>query len=206
MTSSDFFSAHLADPPVVAIFRGQGVDATLALARAAWEAGVDLVEVPVQTPEAVAAFRAVLAVGRERGKAVGAGTVLTVDQVEMVAAAGGAFGVAPGFDPAVVQAASRLALPFLPGVATASEVGAAAALGCTWLKAFPARELGATWAKAIKAPFPQVHFVATGGMSPANAAQFLAAGYDAVALGNAFAHATGIAALMAALDEWRQSA
>lgn len=206
MTGTEFFAGHLAAMPVVAIFRGQGVDETLALARSAWSTGVELVEIPVQSPPAVAAFEAVVAEGRSRGKAVGAGTVLTVEQVEMVAAAGAAFAVAPGFDPDVVRAAARLGLPFLPGVATASEVGAAVALGCTWLKAFPARELGATWAKALKGPFPHVRFVATGGMSAANAAEFLSAGYDAVALGTAFAKPEGIAALKVALDEWRGSA
>jgi Entner-Doudoroff aldolase len=189
--------------PVVAIFRGQGTDLTLELARRAWEAGVDLVEVPVQTAEAFAAFEAVVAEGRNLGKDVGAGTVLTVAQVEAVAAAGGAFAVAPGFDPVVVRAAADAGLPFLPGVATASEVGAALALGSTWLKAFPARELGATWARALKGPFPQARFVATGGISADNAVAFLSSGYDAVALGTAFATQEGISALGGALDAWR---
>ena len=159
MTSIDFFASHLAATPVVAIFRGRGAEATVALAHRAWEAGVDLVEVPVQTPEAVAAFEAVVAEGRAFGKAVGAGTVLTVAQVETVAAAGGAFAVAPGFDRDVVRAAAEIGLPFLPGTATVSEALAVLETGHTAMKFFPAGPSGgAAYLGSLPTVIPEARF------------------------------------------------
>ncbi|MDR1824087.1 MAG: bifunctional 4-hydroxy-2-oxoglutarate aldolase/2-dehydro-3-deoxy-phosphogluconate aldolase [Bifidobacteriaceae bacterium] len=205
MTAADFFAQHLAVLPVVAIFRGKSPAETARLCEAAWQAGVDLVEVPVQNEAAWEAFDAAVALGAANGKPVGAGTVLTVEQLEQVQARGGRFAVAPGFHADVATRANELGLPLLPGVATASEVAAALRLGYTALKAFPARELGLTWAKAIKGPFPQVSLVATGGVSAANAADFLRGGYDAVAVGSAFESPSAVAALTAAVAAWRSA-
>ncbi len=97
----------------------------------------------------------------------------------------------------VMEAASvgrlpiRRGIPHLPGVATASEVLRAKAFGLSWLKAFPASVLGQDWIKAMKGPFPDVHFIATGGMRAATANAYLNAGFSAVGLSSDFASDKG---------------
>ncbi|WP_345801389.1 bifunctional 4-hydroxy-2-oxoglutarate aldolase/2-dehydro-3-deoxy-phosphogluconate aldolase [Microbacterium sp. AZCO] len=176
--------------PVMAILRGMGVDRSAALSNTAWDLGIDSVEVPLQTDEDERALREVVRLGAERGKLVGAGTIVRVEQVSQAQAAGAAYLVSPGLDPAVVRAAQDAGIPILPGVATPSEVQLALSLGLTWLKAFPATWLGAEWFGHIRGPFPQATFVATGGINASNAAEFLDAGVRVVAVGSALEDAS----------------
>ncbi|MFD4253570.1 bifunctional 4-hydroxy-2-oxoglutarate aldolase/2-dehydro-3-deoxy-phosphogluconate aldolase [Amycolatopsis thermoflava] len=199
MDPADFFAAHLGRNPVLGIFRGLDPQQTVEMCVRAWDFGVELVEIPVQTPDAMPSLRAAVAAAAERGKSVGAGTVTTVDQLVAVREIGAEFTVAPGLHPDVVRESHRLGLPHLPGVATATEIASALALGNTWLKAFPARQLGAGWIAAQLAPFPSVRFVATGGIDAGNAADFLAAGCRGVAVGSALADPDALAALKAAV-------
>ncbi|SDQ29381.1 bifunctional 4-hydroxy-2-oxoglutarate aldolase/2-dehydro-3-deoxy-phosphogluconate aldolase [Microbacterium sp. cf332] len=177
--------AVFAGAPLMAILRGMGLERSVRLATTAWDLGIDSVEVPLQTAEDERALREVARLGAERGKAVGAGTILTPAQVAVAADAGTAYIVSPGLDPDVVRAAQERGIPILPGVATPSEVQQAVGMGLTWLKAFPAQWLGADWFRHIRGPFPGVRFVATGGMDAANAADFLDAGVRVVAVGSA---------------------
>lgn len=179
------FDTLLAGRPLMAIFRGLGVDRSLALARQAWALGIDVVELPIQSADDVEALAAVAEAGRAEGRIVGAGTVVSPRHVEQAVAAGAAFTVSPGFDEAVVRASFEASLPPLPGVATASEVQRAMSLGLTWLKAFPASLLGPAWFGAMAGPFPGARFVATGGMDASNAGEFLARGVRTVAVGSA---------------------
>ncbi|MFB9235816.1 bifunctional 4-hydroxy-2-oxoglutarate aldolase/2-dehydro-3-deoxy-phosphogluconate aldolase [Plantactinospora siamensis] len=172
---------------VMAILRGMPPAETVRLAERAWALGIDLVEVPVQTSDAVPALRAAVAAGRERGRPVGAGTVITGEQVTAVLEAGAAFTVAPGLDLAVADDSLRHGLPHLPGVATPSEAQLALRHGFTWLKAFPAVTLGPAWFRAVAGPLPALHFVATGGLDADNAGDFLAAGVRMVGIGSALA-------------------
>jgi 2-dehydro-3-deoxyphosphogluconate aldolase/(4S)-4-hydroxy-2-oxoglutarate aldolase len=87
----------------------------------------------------------------------------------------------------VLAASLTAGLPHLPGVGTASEVQRARAAGCRWQKAFPAKPLGAGWISALHGPFPDVRFVATGGLTVADVQPFLTAGASVVALGAALA-------------------
>ncbi|MFD5746372.1 bifunctional 4-hydroxy-2-oxoglutarate aldolase/2-dehydro-3-deoxy-phosphogluconate aldolase [Streptomyces sp. NPDC127033] len=173
--------------PLMAILRGFDIARTVEVSRRAWDVGIRLVEVPVQNETAVAALRAAVEAGAERGAVVGAGTVTTVERVERAVAAGAGFTVAPGFSREVAEASLAAGLPHLPGVATASEIQQAGALGLTWLKAFPASDLGAGWIASMHGPFPEARFVATGGMNLSNTREFLAAGAAAVSLGSALA-------------------
>ncbi|RBM24062.1 bifunctional 4-hydroxy-2-oxoglutarate aldolase/2-dehydro-3-deoxy-phosphogluconate aldolase [Streptomyces sp. PT12] len=182
---TDYFEKAFAAGPVMGIFRGYDPERTVAACHRAWDLGIDLVEVPVHVPSALPSLRAAIAAGRERGRQVGAGTVTTVAQVEEVAREGAAFTVAPGLLPEVVEACAERDLPHLPGVATATEVSRARALGLTWLKAFPAAQLGPGWIKAQLGPFPWARFVATGGLDARNAPAFLAAGCRGFAVGSA---------------------
>jgi Entner-Doudoroff aldolase len=193
------FDRILAGRPLMAIFRGLGTGRSLELARTAWDLGIDVVELPVQSDADVDALAAVVAAGREEGRLVGAGTVVSTRHVELAASAGAAFTVSPGFDADVARASDAAGMPPLPGVATATEVQAAMALGLTWLKAFPASLLGAGWFRAMAGPFPGARFVATGGMDAANAGAFLDAGVRTVAVGSALEDPAQLRALAALL-------
>lgn len=184
-----FFDENLGPTRVLAILRGYGPKRTLDLCHQAWDLGITLVEIPVQSPADLEALQGAVAEGGRHGRLVGAGTIVSIALLHQVAEAGAAFTVAPGLDEEIALASGAAGVPHLPGVATASEVHRAVQLGMTWLKAFPAAALGTGWIPAIHGPFPQVRLVATGGVDMANAAGFLAAGAAAVSLGSAFAAA-----------------
>ncbi|WP_136706576.1 bifunctional 4-hydroxy-2-oxoglutarate aldolase/2-dehydro-3-deoxy-phosphogluconate aldolase [Agromyces sp. H66] len=199
LTNSQFDDLF-AGRPLMAIFRGLGVARSLELARRAWDLGIDVVELPIQSDADVEALAAVVEAGRAEGRLVGAGTVVAARHVELAASAGAAFTVSPGFDADIVRASVAAGLPPLPGVATATEVQAAMTLGLTWLKAFPASLLGTAWFRVMSGPFPEARFVATGGMDAANAGGFLAAGVRTVAVGSALEDPSQLPALAALLE------
>jgi Entner-Doudoroff aldolase len=182
---TDFFTDVLAGQPVMAILRGLSPERTVTLAERAWDLGIDLVEVTVQTPDAVESLAAAVLAGERRGKLVGAGTVVSLAQLRQVIAARARFAVAPGLDLDLVEAAAALNLPYLPGVATPTDVQTAATAGLRYLKAFPATVLGPGWFRAMGGPFPGMRFVATGGIDATNAGEYLAAGAVTVGVGSA---------------------
>ncbi|GHF32726.1 bifunctional 4-hydroxy-2-oxoglutarate aldolase/2-dehydro-3-deoxy-phosphogluconate aldolase [Streptomyces griseoluteus] len=179
------FDRIFAKAPVMAILRGMPLDKSVELATRAWDLGIECVEVPVQSRKSAEVLAAVVKAGVERGRPVGAGTVTTAERLAWAVSAGAAFTVAPGLDAGVARASLDAGLPHLPGVATATDVQAARALGLDWLKAFPASVLGPDWFRAMRGPFPEVPFVATGGIDASNAAAYLAAGARVVAVGSA---------------------
>ncbi|WP_432483236.1 bifunctional 4-hydroxy-2-oxoglutarate aldolase/2-dehydro-3-deoxy-phosphogluconate aldolase [Kineococcus esterisolvens] len=143
-----------------------------ALADALVAGGLPVAEVTFRTPAAADAVRAVADHG---GVLVGAGTVLTPDQVDQAVAAGAAFVVSPGLSRAVVERCREHGVAFLPGAVTATEVQAALELGLSTVKFFPAATSGGTAAvRALSAPFAGVRFVPTGGIGPDDLAQWLA--------------------------------
>jgi len=142
------------------------------LAAALVAGGLPVAEVTFRTaaaPDAIAAMAA-------RGDIlVGAGTVLTAEQVNQAVAAGARFVVSPGLSRAVVERCAELGVLALPGAVTATEVQAALELGLSTVKFFPAGTSGGPAAiKALAAPFSDVQFVPTGGVGPANLADYLA--------------------------------
>ena len=145
------------------------------LAKALVNGGLTVLEVTFRTS---AAAGAIAAIRREVPEAVvGAGTLLTVEQLKAAKAAGAAFGVAPGFDPVVMAAAKAEGLPFCPGIATASELSQALTAGCGMVKFFPAEAAGGV--KMIKNllgafRFTGVRFMPTGGVNLANVGEYLA--------------------------------
>lgn len=198
-----YFDTAFGEVPIMGIFRGLGPRRTLALAEAAWSLGVRVVEVPVMNAEDLTTLRAVAEQGRARGLDVGAGTIVSPFQIDEVVKAGASFTVAPGLDCDVAEASVAAGLPHLPGVATGSEVQAASRLGFRWLKAFPAEQLGPKWIGHLHGPFPDVRFVAAGGITTANAMSFLDAGCHVVALGSAFETESAIAEMGAILSSTR---
>ncbi|MFD4724007.1 bifunctional 4-hydroxy-2-oxoglutarate aldolase/2-dehydro-3-deoxy-phosphogluconate aldolase [Streptomyces seoulensis] len=189
------FDRIFAGVPVMAILRGMPLEKSVELAVRAWELGIECVEVPVQSREAAEVLAAVAEAGAGRGRSVGAGTVTTTERLAWAVSAGAAFTVAPGLDAEVARASLDAGLPHLPGVATATDVQAARALGLDWLKAFPASVLGPDWFRAMRGPFPEVPFVATGGIDASNAAAYLAAGAKVVAVGSALDDPTQLRSL-----------
>jgi Entner-Doudoroff aldolase len=185
--ADEFFERGLSGSNMMGIFRGLPTDETLRLCKLAWDQGVDLVEIPMQSAESRETLAAVIAEGKSRGKLVGAGTIMNPEHVRAAADLGARFCVSPGLDIAVSEACEDAGVFHLPGVATASEITRALSHGHTWLKAFPASVLGADWIKAMKGPFPQVKLVCTGGMSPATMHDYISAGARAVAIGGLWA-------------------
>ena len=165
-----------------ALFRGISVIPVLTiererdavpLARALFEGGLSVIEVTLRT---AAAPSAIAAIARELPQVVvGAGTLLRAADIATAVHAGARFLVSPGMIPELAAAALSAELPYLPGVATPSEVMAARALGICVMKLFPAEALGGTaWLKAVAPVFPGVAFCPTGGIDEANAAEYLA--------------------------------
>ena len=134
--------------------------------------GLPLAEVTLRTAAALESLRIM---SSNPDIVAGAGTVITADQVDSAVAAGARFIVSPGFSEAVVERAREHAVPVIPGIATATELIRAVALGIDLVKFFPAIPLGGIPAiQALSSAFPGVRFVPTGGVSEQNASQFLA--------------------------------
>lgn len=182
---NSWFGTAFATTSVMAILRGLGVSRSVELAQRAWDLGIDSVELPLQNDEDAESIRQVAALGAERGKSVGAGTILHVSEIELAREVGASYLVAPGLDTEVVLAAHEAGMPFLPGVATPSELQTAERLGLSWVKAFPASWLTPQWFSMMRGPFPDMNFVATGGLNGSNAQSFLDVGVDVVAVGSA---------------------
>jgi 2-dehydro-3-deoxyphosphogluconate aldolase/(4S)-4-hydroxy-2-oxoglutarate aldolase len=134
--------------------------------------GLNCVEVTFRTDAAAESLR-ILA--EEVSLLVGAGTVVTTAQVNQAVSAGARFIVSPGFSPTVVKHCQEVGIPVFPGVATATEIQQALELGISTVKFFPAGQLGGPgMVKALSAPFRNVLFVPTGGVTTANLADYLA--------------------------------
>ncbi len=179
------FDEIFAGPPLMAVLRGMGLARSISVAETAWRLGIESVEVPLQTPEDEVVLRELVARAGERGKSIGAGTSIAAEQVDRALDAGASYLVSPGLDPALVRVAADRGVPLLPGVATPTDVQIAVAHGLRWMKAFPARWLGHDWFSLIRGPFPDVRFVATGGLDAGNVGGFLDAGVRVAAVGSA---------------------
>jgi 2-dehydro-3-deoxyphosphogluconate aldolase/(4S)-4-hydroxy-2-oxoglutarate aldolase len=159
--------------PVIPVIVLHRVEDAVPLARALVEGGVRVLEVTLRT---TLALRCIEAIARDVPEAiVGAGTVRSADDALAAGDAGSRFAVSPGYTSAVGTACRDIALPLLPGVATASEVMAAQADGLNFLKFFPASTIGGIpLLKALAGPFPDVVFCPTGGITAETAPQYLA--------------------------------
>ena len=158
--------------PVIVI---ENEEQAVPLAQALVKGGLPVLEVTFRTKAAAGAIARIKA--EVPGAVVGAGTLLTPEMVKAAKAAGAEFGVAPGFDPVVAQAAKDADLPFCPGIATASELSQALTAGAKMVKFFPAEAAGGV--KMIKNflgafRFTGVKFMPTGGVNLSNVADYLA--------------------------------
>ncbi len=161
--------ASLRVVPVVVLDRA---DDAVPLADALAGGGIGCMEITFRT---AAAADAILAVASRDDVVVGAGTVTTAAQARTAIDVGSRFIVSPGFDDGVAGVCRERGVPYLPGVATATEIMRARAAGLDVLKLFPAEAIGGLAVlKALAAPFPDVRFVPTGGIDEARAADYLA--------------------------------
>jgi 2-dehydro-3-deoxyphosphogluconate aldolase/(4S)-4-hydroxy-2-oxoglutarate aldolase len=161
--------AHLA--PIIPVLVVDDAAQARPLAEALVSGGLPALEVTLRTP---AALDVIAAMAEVPGGVVGAGTLITPEDVRTAKAAGARFGVSPGATDVLVEACIAEGLPLLPGAATASEAMALLARGFDMLKFFPAEAAGgAAFLKALAAPLPQIAFCPTGGVTPENARQYL---------------------------------
>lgn len=169
--------------PLVAILRGLRPEEADAVAAALIEAGIEALEIPLNSPDP---FRSVEIAARlaPPGILVGAGTVLTVEDVARLDRAGGRLMVAPNVAPEVIRAATALGMVTAPGVFTATEALAAAAAGASALKIFPASALGPAGVRALRAVLPpELPVMAVGGVAEGDFAAWGRAGIRAFGLG-----------------------
>ncbi|GII03683.1 bifunctional 4-hydroxy-2-oxoglutarate aldolase/2-dehydro-3-deoxy-phosphogluconate aldolase [Planobispora takensis] len=159
--------------PVVPVVVIDDVETAVPLARALVAGGLPVIEVTLRTAPALEAVRRIAAEVPEA--VIGTGTVRTADDVRASAQAGAKFLVSPGSTAALVEAMQDSGLPFLAGVATASEVMALAERGLTEMKFFPAEAAGGLpYLKSLAGPLPDVRFCPTGGIRLATAPDYLA--------------------------------
>jgi 2-dehydro-3-deoxyphosphogluconate aldolase/(4S)-4-hydroxy-2-oxoglutarate aldolase len=182
----------LADRRIVVVVRHADGAIAEAIACAAADGGARALEITTTVPGA-AALIATLRAALAPGVLVGAGTVLSVQQLDAVLAAGAQFAVAPGLDGALVERCAAAGVPFVPGALTPTEVTAGRSLGLDALKLFPADSVGTGHLRALRSVFTDVAFVPTGGIRAADAAAWFDAGAHALGLSSEFdaAHRAG---------------
>jgi 2-dehydro-3-deoxyphosphogalactonate aldolase len=170
--------------PLVAILRGVTPDDAVAVARALVDSGFTIVEVPLNSPRPIESIRLLHdAFGDE--VLIGAGTVMTAEQVREVAESGGRLIVMPHSDAAVIHAAKTAALVCMPGIATPTEGFAALANGADALKLFPAELLAPRVLRAFRSVFPPAtRFFPVGGITPEAMSEYVAAGAAGFGLGS----------------------
>ncbi|MGY9029024.1 MAG: 2-dehydro-3-deoxy-6-phosphogalactonate aldolase [Rhodobacterales bacterium] len=171
--------------PIIAILRGVQPAEAVAISGVILAAGIDKIEVPLNSPSPLESISAIAEAYGNRAL-IGAGTVLTAVQVQQVKAAGGQLVVSPNCDPAVIAATIAAGMQSWPGIFTTSEAFTALQAGATGLKLFPSDVAGPKGLKAMRAILPvgtQVY--AVGGAGPENFAEWVAASADGFGLGSA---------------------
>jgi 2-dehydro-3-deoxyphosphogalactonate aldolase len=195
--------------PLAAILRGVTPDEVLAIGHALVDAGFSIIEVPLNSPRPLESVR-LLSDAFGASVLVGAGTVMSAEQVRQVADAGGKLIVMPHGDTVVVRAAKAMDLACIPGIATPTEGFAALASGADALKLFPAELLSPAVLKAMRSVFPpETRFLPVGGITPHTMAEYVAAGAAGFGLGSALYKRGDEARTVAAnarafVDAWRR--
>ena len=184
MNLNEDFSRHFEACPLVAIIRGVKPDEVDAIGDALFEAGIRIIEVPLNSPEP---FDSIARLARRVGDRalVGAGTVLEPANVQKVRQAGGHLIVAPNFNKAVVEATVGAGMISMPGIFTPTEAFAALEAGANALKLFPAEGSSPNVVRAIRAVLPrEAPLIVVGGVTPDSIGGWLDAGANGFGLGS----------------------
>ncbi|SCL18371.1 2-dehydro-3-deoxyphosphogluconate aldolase / (4S)-4-hydroxy-2-oxoglutarate aldolase [Micromonospora pallida] len=189
--------AELAAARLLAVIRSADAASAIATGTALLEEGVRLVEVALTTPDAVRAIEALRAVA-PAGALVGAGTVLTAADVAEVTAAGAQYVVTPAVVESIAEAARR-GIPVAAGAFTPTEAYAAMRMGASAIKLFPVSVGGPAYLRAVRDPFPDIPFVAVGGVGLDDVPGYLRAGAIAVGVGGPLVGDTASGGDLAAL-------
>lgn len=174
--------APLTQGRLVAILRDMPFNTAIRRIDALAAAGVRSVEVTMSSPQAVRTIET--AISNYPNLSVGAGTILTGNDLQNAASAGAAFLLSPHVNVELIAGAVDLGIPFIPGAFTATECVAGMAAGASAIKLFPAATGGPAHLAALRQPLPRLPFIPTGGVTPDNASDYFAAGAAAVALGS----------------------
>ena len=181
---SEDIRKYLDDCPLVAIIRGVTPDDAEAIGAAIFEAGIRIIEVPLNSPDPLSSIRRLAGSLGDRAL-LGAGTVLNTDQVRDVREAGGRLIVSPSTDPAVIRATVEAGLVSCPGYFTPSEAFTAIEAGAHALKFFPAEAATPAVVKAQRAVLPKdVPLIVVGGVKPESMRPWIDAGADGFGLGS----------------------
>ena len=170
---------------IIAIVRGIPSTQIVSLARALAEGGVSCIEVTFDQTAPEDTLASLRAIKAELGEQIclGAGTVMTVEQVEQAAQAGAEYMISPNVDEAVIRATKRLGKVSIPGAMTPTETAFAYQCGADIVKLFPAGLLGSAYIKAVKAPLKHIPVSAVGNITVENCADFIHAGAVSVGVG-----------------------
>ncbi|WP_295579428.1 bifunctional 4-hydroxy-2-oxoglutarate aldolase/2-dehydro-3-deoxy-phosphogluconate aldolase [uncultured Oscillibacter sp.] len=185
--------AKILEEKVIAIVRGVGPEQCRKVADALYEGGIRLMEITFDQKNP-ASFQATADAIRAIGQAyegrmlVGAGTVTSVELVELAASAGAKYIISPDVNVDVIRRTVELGLVSLPGAMTPTEVMTAHSAGADFVKLFPAGNLGTSYVKAIRAPISHVKLMAVGGVNEENVADFLRAGMAGAGVGGNLAN------------------
>ena len=183
MSAVEEFRRHFADCPLVAIIRGVTPAEAGEIAQAIYDGGIRIIEVPMNSPEALESIRIIA--DKFAGRALaGAGTVLDPADVERVAAAGGKLVVSPNTNPAVIRATVAARMVSSPGYFTPSEAFAAIQAGAHAIKLFPAEGASPAVVRSQRAVLPKdIPLLVVGGVTPESVPDWLAAGANGFGLG-----------------------
>lgn len=186
----DIVSA-LTERKIIAIYRGVYGEELSRLAEAAYRGGVRFFEVTFQQEreDCIAATAEAIARLARPGAFIGAGTVLSVAQVDAARDAGASFIVAPNTDPDVIRRAKELGLAAIPGALTPTEILRANALGADFVKLFPSASMGLAYFKDIIAPLRHIRFIMTAGITEENFADYLRLGASGAGISGPFCNA-----------------
>lgn len=176
------FVDRLTETRLLAIIRGEDAEASIAAALALLDEGFHLLEISLNTANALDVISEVVREAPE-GARIGAGTVLSIDDVKRVQDAGGSFAVTPAVAASVAEAAS-LGFPVIAGALTPTECVSAMVQGAAAVKLFPASIGGPPYLKALRDPLPHIPFVAVGGVGVKQMAEYFEVGAIAVGLGS----------------------